>query len=143
MGNIATEDVVYTLHNLGYHTGINIVELAKVGGWISERIPRENSSRAGKAILSRIAWEERAEVKQLKADNWEFWRDYVVKKRLGVLALIVLAVGALTAYKAQTVMTHPHVLEAGFKKQNAQDLINDAMRDLEGESDEQSRKRDI
>ncbi|KAB8218268.1 hypothetical protein BDV33DRAFT_175934 [Aspergillus novoparasiticus] len=53
-GNISTEDLVHTLHSLGMHTGINLEEMAKIGGWISGELDRLNESRAGKATLARI-----------------------------------------------------------------------------------------
>lgn len=53
-GNVATEDLVYTLHSLGMHTGIDLVEMARIGSWISGEIGRSHESRAGKATLSRL-----------------------------------------------------------------------------------------
>ncbi|CDZ96486.1 Hydroxymethylglutaryl-CoA lyase [Phaffia rhodozyma] len=130
-GNIATEDIVYTLHNLGYHTGVNIVELAKVGGWVSEKIPRENASRAGKAILSRIAWEEDADVKRLRAEHFSFWQSWVIKKRLGLLAILFGLATAAGAWKWQKIQAHPAMVEAGLRSRMAQDLITDALSEME------------
>ena len=53
-GNVATEDLVYLLNGLGMSTGLNLVELAKVGAWISEALNRDSQSRVGRATLSRI-----------------------------------------------------------------------------------------
>lgn len=53
-GNVATEDLVHTLHSLGMHTGINLEEMAKIGAWISTELGRANDSRAGKATLARL-----------------------------------------------------------------------------------------
>lgn len=53
-GNVATEDLIHTLHSLGMHTGINLEEMSKIGSWISEELGRFNESRAGKATLARI-----------------------------------------------------------------------------------------
>ncbi|RJE21957.1 Hydroxymethylglutaryl-CoA lyase [Aspergillus sclerotialis] len=53
-GNVATEDLVHTLHGLGMHTGINLEEMSKIGSWISGELGRFNESRAGKATLARI-----------------------------------------------------------------------------------------
>lgn len=53
-GNVATEDVVYALHGLGYNTGINLEQLALIGDWISSTIKRPNASRAGKAISAKL-----------------------------------------------------------------------------------------
>ncbi|KAH8705674.1 hydroxymethylglutaryl-CoA lyase [Talaromyces proteolyticus] len=57
-GNVATEDLVHTLHSLGMHTGIDLEEMARIGSWISDELGRANDSRAGKATLARIAGEK-------------------------------------------------------------------------------------
>ncbi|KAJ9409715.1 hypothetical protein DTO045G8_2641 [Paecilomyces variotii] len=57
-GNVATEDLVYTLGSLGMHTGINLEEMCRIGDWISKELGRANGSRAGKAILSRLQEQE-------------------------------------------------------------------------------------
>ncbi|NIP17887.1 MAG: hydroxymethylglutaryl-CoA lyase [Xanthomonadales bacterium] len=49
-GNVATEDVVYLLHGLGFDTGVDLGRLAMTGRWISEQLQRPNLSRAGVAI---------------------------------------------------------------------------------------------
>ncbi|KAF5096049.1 hypothetical protein D0Z00_002922 [Geotrichum galactomycetum] len=53
-GNVSTEDVVYALHGLGYETGINLEELAKIGDWITKEINRPNGSKAGSAIFAKL-----------------------------------------------------------------------------------------
>ncbi|KAK5747004.1 hypothetical protein LTS12_022520, partial [Elasticomyces elasticus] len=53
-GNVATEDLVYTLHSLGAKTGIDLDEMSRIGGWITSEIGKENGSSAGKATLSRL-----------------------------------------------------------------------------------------
>ena len=53
-GNVATEDVVYMLHGLGFHTGVNLEQLARTGQWISNRLERPYASKAGTAILSKL-----------------------------------------------------------------------------------------
>ena len=50
-GNVATEDVVYMLHGLGFSTGVDLQKLAITGRWISNRLDRPNMSRAGEALL--------------------------------------------------------------------------------------------
>jgi hydroxymethylglutaryl-CoA lyase len=50
-GNVATEDVVYMLHGLGFGTGVDLKKLALTGRWISNRLDRPNMSKAGEAIL--------------------------------------------------------------------------------------------
>ena len=54
-GNVATEDVVYALQDSGYEINGNpdLQKLVDVGFWISEKLGRENASRAGKALLAR------------------------------------------------------------------------------------------
>uniref|UniRef100_A0AC35TTN1 Hydroxymethylglutaryl-CoA lyase, mitochondrial n=1 Tax=Rhabditophanes sp. KR3021 TaxID=114890 RepID=A0AC35TTN1_9BILA len=49
-GNLATEDLVYLLHDLGFETGINLEELVATGNWICAKMGRVNSSRAGLAL---------------------------------------------------------------------------------------------
>ena len=49
-GNVASEDVVYALHSMGYETGIDLEALSLVGDWISGEVGRKNSSRAGSAL---------------------------------------------------------------------------------------------
>ena len=53
-GNVATEDLMYCLHSLGVHTGVDVQEMAEIGAWISQALGREYESRAGKAILARL-----------------------------------------------------------------------------------------
>tara|TARA_B100000029_G_C17275619_1_gene851525 strand:- start:82 stop:819 length:738 start_codon:yes stop_codon:yes gene_type:complete len=49
-GNVASEDVVYMLHGLGYETGIDLNQLIDAGNFISEALDRDNNSRAANAI---------------------------------------------------------------------------------------------
>jgi hydroxymethylglutaryl-CoA lyase len=53
-GNVATEDLVYLFESLGLRTGVDLVELAEVGDWISREVGRSNESSAGKATLARL-----------------------------------------------------------------------------------------
>ncbi|MFC3532816.1 hydroxymethylglutaryl-CoA lyase [Vogesella facilis] len=48
-GNVATEDVVYLLHGLGYHTGVDLDKLAATSWYIAEALVREPGSRYAKA----------------------------------------------------------------------------------------------
>ncbi|KAJ5123867.1 uncharacterized protein N7515_007692 [Penicillium bovifimosum] len=57
-GNVATEDLVHTIHSLGMHTGVSLEEMSKIGGWISGELGRANGSRAGKATLARLSEEK-------------------------------------------------------------------------------------
>ena len=50
-GNVATEDVVYMLHGMGYDTGINLKELIAINKWMTQEIGHELPSRVGKAGL--------------------------------------------------------------------------------------------
>lgn len=54
-GNVATEDVVYTLETSGISTGVDLDKLIDVGGWISEKLGIPNRSRAGAALLAKRA----------------------------------------------------------------------------------------
>lgn len=51
-GNVASEDVVYLLHGMGFETGIDMGQLVHVGRWISEHLGRHNGSKAG------LAWKD-------------------------------------------------------------------------------------
>jgi hydroxymethylglutaryl-CoA lyase len=51
-GNVASEDVVYLLHGLGMHTGIDLPALVATGRWISEQLQRDNGSKVGRAFKS-------------------------------------------------------------------------------------------
>ncbi|KAI9499352.1 hypothetical protein BDB00DRAFT_753347 [Zychaea mexicana] len=51
-GNVATEDVVYMLHGMGFETGVSLDSLVETGRWISEQLGRETNSRAGAALMT-------------------------------------------------------------------------------------------
>lgn len=53
-GNVATEDLVYTLHSLGAETGVDLEEVARIGEWITGEIGKGNASSAGRATFSRL-----------------------------------------------------------------------------------------
>jgi hydroxymethylglutaryl-CoA lyase len=57
-GNVATEDVVYMLHGMGYHTGVDLQRLVRTGDWISAQLRRPNASKAGVAMLNAKRIEE-------------------------------------------------------------------------------------
>ncbi|MDD0815351.1 hydroxymethylglutaryl-CoA lyase [Curvibacter sp. HBC28] len=48
-GNVATEEVVYLLHSLGYETGIDLSQLIQAGAYISAALGRDVSSRVARA----------------------------------------------------------------------------------------------
>ena len=54
-GNVSTEDLVHCLESLGMSTGVDIEALSRTGNWISQELDRPNESRAGKAVLARLA----------------------------------------------------------------------------------------
>lgn len=53
-GNVATEDIVYLLHGLGYSTGIDLHKLAEAGQFISQALGRESGSRVGRAMMAQL-----------------------------------------------------------------------------------------
>ncbi len=48
-GNIATEDLVYLLHGMGYETGIDLGAMIEVAAWMSERLGKELPGQVHKA----------------------------------------------------------------------------------------------
>ncbi|KAI9142774.1 hypothetical protein BKA69DRAFT_1027269 [Paraphysoderma sedebokerense] len=52
-GNVATEDVLYLLHGLGYETGIDLPKVAEIGNWITKEMGRSNGSKVGMAMMSK------------------------------------------------------------------------------------------
>jgi len=48
-GNVSTEDVVFMLHGMGYHTGIDLNKLIEIGNFISQKLGRVNQSHVGNA----------------------------------------------------------------------------------------------
>jgi len=52
-GNVATEDVVYLLHGLGAHTGIDLQRLVDTAQWISSQLERAPGSRVSRALLAK------------------------------------------------------------------------------------------
>lgn len=49
-GNVATEDVVYLLHGMGFDTGVDLDALVATGQWISTELSRANGSKLGRAL---------------------------------------------------------------------------------------------
>lgn len=49
-GNVATEDVVYMLHQMGIETGIDLHKLIEVGEYINEHLERCNGSKVAIAF---------------------------------------------------------------------------------------------
>ena len=50
-GNVATEDVVYMLHDMGMETGIDLEQLVMAGAFISDVLGKEPRSRTAHAIM--------------------------------------------------------------------------------------------
>ena len=50
-GNVATEDVIYLLHGLGYETGIDLDRLVDTSQFITDTLKRENASKVARALL--------------------------------------------------------------------------------------------
>lgn len=51
-GNLASEDLVYMLHGMGFHTGVDLARLVAVGRFISTALGRPNGARLG------LAWRD-------------------------------------------------------------------------------------
>lgn len=52
-GNVATEDVLYLLHELGVKTGVDLNAVADTGRFILDQLGRKSGSRVGDAIISK------------------------------------------------------------------------------------------
>ncbi|XP_069079560.1 hydroxymethylglutaryl-CoA lyase, mitochondrial isoform X1 [Pleurodeles waltl] len=48
-GNVATEDVVYMLHGLGIHTGVDLKKVLEAGSFICQSLNRKSSSKVAQA----------------------------------------------------------------------------------------------
>ncbi|WP_049622135.1 hydroxymethylglutaryl-CoA lyase [Frateuria defendens] len=48
-GNVASEDVVYMLHGMGLHTGIDLDKLVATGAWLAAQLGKDTASRVTKA----------------------------------------------------------------------------------------------
>lgn len=54
-GNVATEDVLYMMHGLGIHTGVDLDAVVDAGQFIARHLGRKGASRAGNAIAAKRA----------------------------------------------------------------------------------------
>lgn len=52
-GNVATEDVLYLLHELGVKTGVDLNAVADAGQFILDQLGRKSGSRVGDAIIAK------------------------------------------------------------------------------------------
>jgi hydroxymethylglutaryl-CoA lyase len=48
-GNVASEDVVYMLHGMGLHTGVDLDLLIATGAWLSAQLHKDTASRVTRA----------------------------------------------------------------------------------------------
>ncbi|KAJ3105567.1 transport between ER and Golgi ATPase protein [Phlyctochytrium planicorne] len=53
-GNVATEDVVYLLHGMGFTTGVDLNALVQAGDKMSAYLGRRNNSRVANALLAKL-----------------------------------------------------------------------------------------
>ena len=51
-GNVATEEVVYMLHGMGFYTGIDIKKLVDTGHFISQKLGRRSRSKVAQALTN-------------------------------------------------------------------------------------------
>ncbi len=51
-GNVATEDVLYLMHGLGMHTGVDIFKIVAAGDMICKILGRKNQSKVANALLA-------------------------------------------------------------------------------------------
>ena len=48
-GNLATEDLVYALHGMGFETGLDLDTLVETGAWLSGKLGRASMSKVNRA----------------------------------------------------------------------------------------------
>ena len=135
-GQVSTEDVVYTLHNLGYHTGVNLVELSKIGGYVTHLIDTPNNSRAGRAVLARMQWEDEDEIKQMKAK-----RDKTVKEMWDAgagkwLLFCVVLGGLMVGGMWRELMGGEVMMDRKMEKQLLEEALRQEMMEMAREGDE-------
>jgi isopropylmalate/homocitrate/citramalate synthase len=53
-GNLATEDLVYMLHGMGIHTGVDLPALVRTARWINERLGRRPASKLARLPEAQI-----------------------------------------------------------------------------------------
>jgi hydroxymethylglutaryl-CoA lyase len=49
-GNLATEDLVYALHGMGFATGVDLARLVDTGAWLSGLLGRPSASNVNRAL---------------------------------------------------------------------------------------------
>ena len=53
-GNVASEDVVYMLHGMGMHTGIDLDQLIATGAWLAAQLHKDTASRVTRARTASV-----------------------------------------------------------------------------------------
>lgn len=79
-GNVATEDVVYTLEKSGINTGVDLEKLITTGLWISTQPGIPYGSRAGAALASKrpkvpIEEKTKSSIPASTIRSWELVED--------------------------------------------------------------------
>lgn len=125
-GNVATEDLVYTFHQSGVETGVDLDKLARTGVWISQTLSRENSSRAGMAIFTKSEQENKKskltkplidwvpDFSLTKGSDLEIYRSgrnlkVVLNRPKNGNALTVTMISELTNIFSQAATEHPAI----------------------------------
>ena len=49
-GNLATEDLVYALHGMGFATGVDLAKLVETGAWLSHLLGQPSASKVNRAL---------------------------------------------------------------------------------------------
>lgn len=52
-GNVATEDVLYHLHEEGFDTGVDLAEVVRTAVWINQKLNRKLGSKVGQALVGK------------------------------------------------------------------------------------------
>jgi len=53
-GNVATEDLVYMLHGMGIHTGVDLPALVEVSRWINHELGRQPASKLARIPTAQV-----------------------------------------------------------------------------------------
>lgn len=73
-GNVATEDVIYTLDKMGVKTGVDLDKLINVGQWISAELGMPYGSRVGSAVTAKRASIQKPATPKTQR-SWELVQD--------------------------------------------------------------------
>jgi hydroxymethylglutaryl-CoA lyase len=47
---MATEDLIYALHGMGFDTGVDLDKLVETGAWLSVKLGRASNSKVNRAM---------------------------------------------------------------------------------------------